>query len=207
MEVKKKKKLSAEAERSLSPAARYALRMRRFTNDYRLLVICMGTVSALAIVVAVVANVLVGLCAAVAVATIYTYYKRASLQKHLGLRCETTDDGLCVTALSADGTDTLFVPARLMGLRITSLGDAAFANEKNASVTALYLPATLKAIGRDLLAGLDTLETVFFEGSQDEWDSLPKQTDFGAVAVVPSTPYPLLTAACATSDEDGEVVA
>ncbi len=210
MKVKKEKqpKLSAEAERSLPPSARYVSRMRRFMKEYRLLVLCMGVVSALAIVVAVVANVLVGLCAAVAVVVIYTRYKREILQKHLHLRCESAAEGLSIIALSADGADTLFVPARLMGLRITELRASAFADEKNATVTALHLPATLKVIGRDALVGLDALETVFFEGSQSEWDALWGETDFGGISFVPNTPYPSLATAptveSATSDGDGE---
>ncbi len=211
MEVKKKTRLSAEAERSLSPCARYVLRMRRFTSFYRLLVVCMGVVSALAIVVAVVANVLVGLCAAVAVAVLYTHCKRDALGKHLGLRCESSPAGLCITSLSADGEDTLFVPACLMGLPVTALGDAPFDHEKNAAVTALYLPATLQAVGRDALVGLAALETVFFEGSQTEWDTLASELDIGGIAVVPNTPYPSLALDPATenvtSDADGEVSA
>ena len=207
MEVKKKTQLSAEAERSLSPALRYVVRMRRFMEFYRLLVACMGVVSALAIVVAVVANVLVGLCAAVAVAVLYTYCKRDALQKYLGLRCTSSPTGLCITSLSASGEDTLFVPARLMGLPVTTLGAQVFADEKNAAVTALYLPAALHAIDRDALVGLSALETVFFEGSQDAWNTLACELDIGNIAVVPNTPYPSLTTEVETSDTDGEVSA
>ena len=207
MEVKNKKKLSAEAERSLSPAMRYVTRMHRFTEFYQLLVLCMGIVSALAIVVAIVANVLVGLCAAVAVAVLYTYCKRDALIRYLRLQCESSPAGLRITSLSANGEDTIFVPARLMGLPVTALGTSVFANEKNAAVTALYLPASLQALDCKALASLPALETVFFEGSQIAWDTLTHGADLGGIAVVPSTPYPALKIKGATAGTDGEVSA
>lgn len=183
-------KLSADAERSLSSAARYVYRMRRFDRFYLTLVICMGAVVALAIVVAVVANVLVGLCAAIAVAVLYSRFKKDALHRMLRLSCSAAVEGLCITSLFADGDGVLYVPDRLMGLCVTALGDAPFAKGGNEAVTVLYLPDTLTAIGPNALTGLDALEKICFAGTPDAWERIEKPTDLSGLTVEYGVAYP-----------------
>ncbi len=183
-------KLSAEAERSLPHGARYVYRMRRHEQSYLTLVIIIGAIMAMAIVVAVVANVLVGLSIAIVAAFAYEHFKKNAMRRILRLSYAAVTEGLCVTLLSANGEAELYVPDRLIGLRVTALGNAPFATVGNESVTALYLPSTLTTVGKDVFSGLDSLESICFEGSRDAWEHIAGINAFADIPVTYDVPYP-----------------
>ena len=185
-----KKVLSAKAERSLSPAARHVSSVRRFHRLYWLLVAIMGILCALAIVTAIVANVIVGICLAIAVATVYNRIKYRLLRRILHVTCASATVGLCLSSADATEEDTLFIPERLMGMRVTALGNTPFAKGKNANVTVLYLPCGLTSIGKDVLSGLDALQTIRFGGTRDAWVRIEGVSALADVDVVCDVPYP-----------------
>lgn len=199
-----RKTLSAEAERSLSPAARHVSSVRRFHRLYWLLVAIMGMLCALAIVAAVVANVIVGICIAIAVATVYNRIKYRLLRRILHVACASATVGLCLTSADATEEDTLFVPDRLMGMRVTATGDAPFAKGKNANVTVLYLPCGLTAIGKDALSGLDALEVIRFAGSRNAWERIAGVSALAGVDVVCDVPYPDARTLLCDADPNGQ---
>ena len=152
--------LSADAERTLLPHARFALRMYRFRHFYWTLVICSALVCAISVVLAIVANVLVGLCAAIATATAYHYFKTYALDHYLGIRCRAVECGLCIESVSAKGEDSLYLPTDLCGMRVRALGKSPFA-----------------------VAGNESLRTVTFSGSHKEWEALSRDCELPCLTV------------------------
>lgn len=202
MANKKKKHLpSVEAECSLSPDARYVTRLARFHRFYWWLVACMGAVCALATVVAVVANVLVGLCAAIVAAVLYHNFKKQKLAGTLGLSCIACEGGLCIVSASASGEDTLFIPDRLMGMRVRALGDTAFDGKGNEALTVLCLPSGLAPLKKDTFSALASLSTIRFAGAREEWDRIAASCILDGVTVECDVSYPDESILLALPDE------
>ncbi len=164
---KEKNLLSVEAEANLSPDVRYACRLHRFHRFYWTLVTVAGIVCALSVIIAVIANVLVGLCMAVCTAVIYHHSKKRALSRILGLVCTATENGLCIQSASAMGEETLYLPTHLMGMRVRALGSTPFACEGN-----------------------DALKAVCFFGSCEEWDGIATETDLSGLTVACDGPCP-----------------
>ena len=191
MENNKKKRLpSVEADCNLSPDARYVTRLARFHRFYWWLVACMGAVCALATVVAVVANVLVGLCAAIVAAVLYHNFKKQKLAGTLGLSGIACEGGLCIVSASASGEDTLFIPDRLMGMRVRALGDTAFDGKGNEALTVLCLPSGLAPLEKDIFSSLPSLSTIRFAGTHEEWARIAAACILDGVTVECDVPYP-----------------
>jgi len=181
---KEKNLLSATAEGSLSSDMRYAQALHRFHRFYWTLVAITGTVCALSVVIAVVANVLVGLCLAVCAAVLYHYLKKRALLRMLGLTCTASEGGLCLQSASAVGEDTLYLPTHLFGLRV-------------------------RALGQNFLAcdGNEALTRICFLGSGEEWERMAIHCDLSAVTVECGVALPdpsALTADASTEDAETE---
>ena len=168
---KEKNLLSVEAEAGLSPNVRYACRLHRFHRFYWTLVTVAGIVCALSVVIAVIANVLVGLCLAVCTAVIYHHSKKCALSRMLGLVCTATENGLCIQSASAMGEETLYLPTHLMGMRVRALGSTPFACKGN-----------------------DALKTVCFFGSRKEWDGIAAACELSDLTVLCDVPCPDVSA-------------
>lgn len=161
MKKDKKKDLpAADAERSLSPDMRFACRLYRFHRFYWSLVAIAGVVCMTAVFLAVVANVLVGLCMAVIVAVLYHHFKKLALSRILGITCTAAERGLCIQSATAWGEETLYLPTHLMGMRICALGETALSCEGNEALT-----------------------TICFFGSREEWERIAHSCDLADLTV------------------------
>ena len=178
---REKSLLSANAECGLSLDARYALRLARFTHLYWLLVSVAGVICAAAVVLAIVADVLVGLCLAVVAAVGYHYVKKLALSHLLGLSCCATESGLCIRSASAMGENTLYLPSRIMGMRVCALGAELLAGNGN-----------------------DSLENICFLGSPHQWESISAACACLTVPVTCDVCLPDPTTLGAASHEDAE---
>lgn len=59
---------------------------------------------------------------------------------------------------------------------ITSVGRYAFAG--NADIVSIRLPKTIKSIGYRAFIDCSSLETIYFEGTKDEWDNIEKDIEW-----------------------------
>lgn len=158
---------------TLSAQDAYAARLRGFENFYLFLVVGCGVLCAAAILIAVYYKVSVGVLAAVLTALIYRYFLGDELKKQLGLTACRVSDGLAVRVVRRNAdTEELRLPARLLWLDVTEL--TGIEDGQGEGVTALYLPATLKRIAEDALANCPSLQTLYFDGTPEEWDAVQK---------------------------------
>lgn len=141
----------------------------RFARAYWLTVALLGVLSVGAIVVAIVLNVLVGLCIAVLVAVGYSYAKRLTLKHYLGLTLASAEYGLTVVSLSARGNTQYTLPSRLMGMELTALTSGALATEGNDALSVLWLSESLTQIALPTKEEAPALTTVLFSGSDESF--------------------------------------
>ena len=185
--------VSAKKEEALTPEAEYIKRTIAFRKYYKNLLLVAGAIEATAIALAVLWHVLAGASVAMLGAVVYFVYASDESYRRLGARYSSLPRGITLTKCRAAYGDTLIVPSSLIGLDTVSIGDRAFgASKKNAALRTLYLPATLRTVGEDILSGCDSLERICFEGSADMWEAIDSQTDFSAYELIFDVKYPAL---------------
>ena len=74
--------------------------------------------------------------------------------------------------------EEIFVPSRLLWLDVDTLSDKAFSCECAKNMHSVHLPATLTKIGKDVFEGCDALKTVYFEGTQEDFEKIESDTSF-----------------------------
>ncbi|MBO5845820.1 MAG: hypothetical protein J6Q77_04155 [Clostridia bacterium] len=185
--------VSPKKEEALTPEEEYIKRTIAFRKYYKKLLLVAGAIEATAIVLAVLWHVLAGASVAMLGAVVYFVYASDESYRRLGARYTSIPRGITLTKCRAAYGDTLIVPSSLIGLDTVSIGDRAFGtSNKNKSLRTLYLPATIRAVGKDILVGCDSLERICFEGSADEWEAIDSQTDFSAYELIFDVKYPAL---------------
>ena len=70
------------------------------------------------------------------------------------------------------------------------IGDAAFASETNAELREVFLPSTLSVIGRDVFSGCESLEVIYYGGSEEAFGRVYSETDLSGVKIVFDAEYP-----------------
>lgn len=176
----------------MTDGTEYLTRLKRFEDFYLTLVIICAALCVGGAVVAILLNLAIGILIAVTGAVLYALLSPRRAYSLLGLRPKNVRGGINVTRADCENGDTVFVPDRIMWADVTSIEDGAFASEKNSEVLFIHLPATLEHIGKDVLGEHAERVTVFFEGSESDWEKLLKETDFDGVTVMCSAPLPKL---------------
>ena len=177
----------------LPPDEEYIKRNLAFREYYRKLLCLVGAIEAAAITLGILWNVLVGVSVAVLGAVIYTVYASDESYKKLGGRYSSGVGGITLTKCRAVYGDTLIIPPSLIGLDVISIGDRAFCvSDKNNDLRIIYLPATLKTVGEDIFESCDSLDEIYFEGSEEEWEKIESRTDLSAYTVTFGAKYPEL---------------
>lgn len=142
---------------------------------------CVETCACIAlcgIVLAVQFFLWIGIGVALLSAILYVFYTKFILQKKLGISYQTTSGALTVTKLCPKDKEEIFVPRRLLWLDVDTLSDKAFSCECAKNMHSVHLPATLTKIGKDVFEGCDALKTVYFEGTQEDFEKIESDTSF-----------------------------
>ena len=148
-------------------------RLRGFENFYLFLVIGCGFLFAASIAVAVYAKVSYGVLAAVLTALIYRYCLGDELKKQLGLSQRRVADGLAITVVTRVNDETVIsLPERLLWLDVVEFCGALDGAGKG--IVELELPATLQRIASDALLQIPDLQTIRFDGTAEQWESVQK---------------------------------
>ena len=79
-----------------------------------------------------------------------------------------------------------------MWFDVIEIGDKAFSSVKNSELKRVFLPSTLKVIGNDVFVGCDTLEVIYYQGSEDDWKKLEINSDISAYKLIFNAEYPSL---------------
>ena len=117
-------------------------------------------------------------------ALLYVFYTKSILQKKLGISYKTTSGALTVTKLCPKDKEEIYVPRRLLWLDVNALEDKAFSCECAKNMRSVHLPATLTVIGKDVFEGCDALKTVYFEGTQEDFEKIESDTSFDGLELI-----------------------
>ena len=173
-------KVNIENAVTLTPDEKFAKKYEKFNSFYLQLVVLCAAVAAATIAVAVIADVIVGICVAITLAIIYVYFSRDELRRSLGIACFVSHASLRVTAIRAVRSISkadAFVPARLMWYDVTEIASGALVSKKNDELERLYIPKTVTLIENGAFDGCDTLNTIFFQHTEDEFKKITVEED------------------------------
>ena len=84
----------------------------------------------------------------------------------------------------------MWVPQRLMWFDVIEIGDRAFCAKRNAELKKVFLPLTLRRIGKDIFDGCPLIETIYYEGSKEAFDKIESDTDILGYSVIFDAKYP-----------------
>ena len=174
----------------LPPHKEYAKRMLGFNEKYIMTLCGAGVAIAAGIALAVFYEFIIGVAAAALGIVIYVKFVNADLYSLLGFEYKTYTDGLSLTLCRARYGDVMWIPAKLMYFDVTKIEDKAFSNKHNEELRCVFLPKSLKSIGKDVFEDCPALEDIFFEGSESEWEKIEKKTDFSALHLTFNAKYP-----------------
>ena len=183
-----KKDMIPEAETSF--AEEYIKRMRAFSRFYVAILAFVGAVMAGAIAAAVLYDVLVGVSVASFSVIFYAVEVPDKMSKELGVRYVSMAGGIRMTKCRARYGERLIIPENLMWFDVIEIGDEAFATDKNRELREVFLPSTLKVIGRDVFSGCESLEAIYYGGSEEAWSRVYSETDLSGIKIVFDAEYP-----------------
>ncbi len=175
---------------AVPPHKEYAARMAKFRDYYIRLLWCVGAAAAIGIVLAVIYNVIVGVCVAVLAAIVYKTFTYDEMLKQVGVGYKSIAGGIKITACRARYGEVIWVPQSLIWFDITEIGDRAFESDKNAELKKVFLPQSLKKIGSDIFSGCENVREIYFEGDARAWEEIEKETDFSACKIIFEAKYP-----------------
>ena len=186
-------KVNIEKAVTLTPEEKFAKKREKFNSFYIQLVALCAIVAAATVAVAIIADVIVGICVAITLAIIYVYFSKDELRRSLGLVCLVSHASLRVTAVRAVRSISLtdaFIPARLMWYDVAEIASGALAHEKNGELERLHLPKTITLIEKGAFDGCDTLNTLVFECSEAAFEKITVEEDLSRFTLVFDVPLP-----------------
>lgn len=134
-------------------------------------VVCTGAAAG-AIVIAILFKVSYGVMLAVATVIVYISAVGQILYIKLGFSYLSLSGELRITEVYGRKRNSVYIPRRLLWLEVTEIRERAFCHSSSAKVQTVYLPKTLKKIGRNAFEGCESLERICFEGSESEWNAV-----------------------------------
>ncbi len=174
-----------------SPLDEYKARLEHFKKYYLLLVLLTALAVCMGIAIAVLVNLLIGVCLSVISACVYVYFSIDEAQKSLGIRFKNINGYVVISRLYDTLGGTAVVPERLIYADVREIGDGALDGEKNTELCELYIPKSVEKIGKDIFAD-GAHVTIKYEGSAEEWENIESRTDFCAHTLCFDCEYPQL---------------
>ena len=175
---------------AVPPHKEYAKRMLNFSNFYIGFIAVVGVIMAIAVAVAVLYNVLLGVALALFGAFFYWTILSDNMSNMLGVRYVSLAGGIRITMCRARYGDVMWIPERLMGFDIIAIGDGAFKSPKNSELKKVFLPKTLSEIGKDIFEGCDALGDIYYQGSEEEFGKISCETDLSPYRIIFDAKYP-----------------
>ena len=158
--------------------------VRLVNKLYILAVIFCAALALCAVVWAVLDSILVGIILAICSVIIYKALVSNIMYRYLGISYKSLNGSLCITAFYGKNKQEATVPESVIMHTVTEIGDAAFDHKSSALIERIILPASLLKIGKDAFKGCDSLSTVCFCGTPEQWERVEKQTDLSRYTLV-----------------------
>jgi len=179
-------------EKKQDPFLLFPMRYAKFCSFYQGVVLISFAGIIAAICSAIYGTLLWG--AIFGAASIFFYFTFTSneLIERLGLSYKTKTGSLEITYCRRKYGDVFFIPSKLVWYDVERIGDNAFRSEKNAELLEIYIPKSIKSIGKDILGGCRDLTAIRYEGSEEEWNSIESETDFSGVNVTFNAVFPAI---------------
>ena len=161
-------------------------RKKQFDKYYiQVVVFCLVMVLA-AVAVAMYLKFIIGILIFIAVPVVYVVFVGDRLEKALGLSYKTLDEGVSVAVIKRGkkACDTeAYIPEKLFWYGVVAIhkGKAEKADE---NVTELHIPSSVKVISEDAFSGMSALSTIYFEGTESEWETVDCKADTSAIKIV-----------------------
>ena len=153
--------------------------LKKANDAYLLIVILCGAIALGGVFYAVIDSVFIGLLIAIAGVVLYTALTSNTLYNLLGISYRSATKKLTVTAFYGRGQEETFIPARLIWLDVSELGD-----KSSESIRVLHLPSTLKVIGENAFEGCTRLTTLVFGGTLEEFGKIESLSDLSAYEII-----------------------
>ncbi len=192
-------------EVEISEKQKYVSALKKFSDFYVLLLCITGVACAAAITVAIMFNVIIGIAIAVFACAIYIYFSENKSRAILGIDYKNVCGSITVTHAFATYGTALFIPSLLIFADVTRLGDGAFNSQKNCNIKEIYLPASIEYIGKDIFGSTCIPDTVYFEGTSEDWNKIQKHTSFEEIKIVFNTQMPSLPKKQSCNDGEADV--
>lgn len=173
-----------------APSVAYSGNLAAFDSFYLELVIFTVALMAISVAVAVIKNILIGICVASVSVFIYRYFSSDEMYKRLGLLYFSDDGELKITGCRAVYGDTFYLPRKVMWYDVAELSDGAFRSAKNAELSCVYLPSTLKRLGKNVFDGCPRLTVICFEGSREQWEQIENSAEYGDIQICFNAEFP-----------------
>lgn len=177
-------------EPQIPPHKQYLARMASFGRKYAVITAISSAIALASVPLAIFYSLLFGAVLAIFSAVFYWRLVTDEARNTLGVKYKTDDRGMILTAVRAKYGDIVWVPSHIALFDISRIEDRAFCDEKNAELRAVFLPLSLKSIGDDIFKDCGALYDIYFEGSEEDWKLIEKNTDFSNYALHFNTPYP-----------------
>ena len=175
---------------TLPPHKEYAKRMLNFSDFYIGFIAIVGIIMALAVAIAVIYSVALGVAIALFGVFFYVNFLPDNMSKILGFRYVSLPGGIRLTMCRARYGEVMWVPDRLMWFDVIAIGEGAFSSPKNSELKKVFLPKTLTEIGKDIFAGCDALEDIYYQGTAEEFSKIKCETDLSAYRMIFDAKYP-----------------
>ena len=174
------------------PEKLFPKRLEKFNGFYLLVVLASIVSLGVGIFVAVTSDLLWGVAIFFAAIFIYVYFTSSELHEKLGIWYKTDAGSLFVTKCRARYGDIFYIPARLLWYDVEEICDNAFFSpaNKNAELRAIYLPKTLKRIGKNAFASCAALSEIHFEGTKEEFGKIENGTSLDGLEIIFGASYP-----------------
>ena len=159
-------------------------RKKDFDRFYLGIVIICGALCMGAIAVAIHIRVLWGVFAAIAAVVSYRLALDDTMKRMLGLSYRRVQGGVGVSPVRiSKNTDTerREIPARLLWLDVVEL--CRDAKHEDKSVCEIVLPLSIQRISDDAFEGLESLTSVVYEGSLEDWANVVCDADLSGITV------------------------
>ena len=179
-------------EKAQDPFKLYPMRYAKFKDFYLGIVILSFAGFMGAICVAIYKNLLWGALVAAGSFFIYVVLTSNELIERLGLSYKTSVGSLEITYGCKKYGDVFFIPSRLLWYDVERIGDRAFSSEKNKGLKEIYIPSSIKSIGKDAFVACSDLEAIRFEGSREEWEAVECESDLSHVEISFGAVFPAI---------------
>ena len=168
----------------------FKCRMKKFNEFYLHLVVGVGVLLAAAIWVGMKAHVIAGLAVAAVAVCAYALSLAEYMKKKLGLAYTRVQGGVSLTVVDTGSENNKwdvterYIPSRIMWLDVVEIGGRNKKQKADTGVTAIHIPLSVKKIEKDAFESMTALDTIAYEGTEEEWKEIDILTDLSKIETI-----------------------